>query len=51
MSNEETVSVNNMEELMTLMEEEDEHNKGGTTSGGGRVSVVFWRSYTSSRRG
>jgi hypothetical protein len=34
MSNEETVSVNSMEELMTLIEEEDEHNKGGTTSGG-----------------
>ena len=36
-SNEETPSANNMEELMALTEEEDEHNKGGNTSGGGRV--------------
>jgi hypothetical protein len=28
MSNEETASTNNMEELMALMKEEDEHNKG-----------------------
>ena len=32
MSNEETASANNMEDLMALMEEEDEHNKRGNTS-------------------
>jgi len=37
MSNEETASANNMEDLMALMEEEDEHNKRGNTSGGSRV--------------
>jgi hypothetical protein len=37
MSNEETASANNMEELMALMEGENEHNKGGNTSGRGRV--------------
>jgi hypothetical protein len=37
MSNEETASADNMEELMALMEEEDKHNKRGNTIGGGRV--------------